>query len=287
MTPAKISPTQIAAAGLAGVLVLLVAVLVHLRRQVEEAEREAARLVADVAVEREKEAMLTRQSAEVELATGSRMDAVTRFVPAPVIQPMPRRFAENREWARAYYRPFLRVQFARLYAEAGLPPDQIAQLEEMLLPLGESNGMMYLLGCYSEDPTQNSLLRHAPGAGLIAEVAELFGSEAGARFEAALQTHEVYAAVDDLAVKLMYAGAPLDSASRRNLAALLLDAGSHIRQHRRLRLPELDWDLVQQRAPGLFSGAQLRMVESLRAKALFDREYERVSGWVPLAEMTP
>ncbi|HEY1109625.1 MAG TPA: hypothetical protein VGE76_13350 [Opitutaceae bacterium] len=279
MTPAKISPTQIAAAGLAGVLVLLVAVLVHLRRQVEAAEREASMNAQSLVTEKSQvEAARQRLARFEKLAKQAEARQAQPPLARALVSLAPH-YRDNPELTRTYFRPMIRRHFAALFVPGVLSRQQQEELETLLLRLGPTLDMMGQNGLGWDEPGQNALMTRALGAELEPEVRATLGDAIGDRFRETLRTRDVQLALDDLSMKLLHAGAPLDQATSAQLTALLLEAGKATPPEHRLRLQTLDWDLVMQRAPSVLSATQLRALAALKARALFDQEYERASGY--------
>lgn len=279
MTSAKISPTQIAAAGLAGVLVLLVAVLVHLRRQVEASEREARVNEQSLVTEKAQTEAVHRRLARFEKLAKQAEARKAQPPLARALVSMPAHYRDNPELTRTYFRPMIRRHFAALFAPGVLTGAQQEELETLLLRLGPTLDMMGQIGLGWDEPGQSALMTSALGAELEPEVRATLGDAIGDRFRETLRTRDVQLAMDDLAMKLLHVGAPLDQRASAQLTALLLEAGGAVVPEHQMRLKALDWDLVMRRAPTMLSATQLRGLQSIRARALFDQEYERVSGY--------
>lgn len=276
---AKINLSRVAAIGLASLLVLLVGGLLYVRHLVGIAEREAAasqqQLVAEQA---------TTDAARKRLA---RFEKLAEQAKARKAQPpgaralvsMAAHYRENPAVTRTYFRPMIRRHFAELFAPGVLTGAQQEEFEEMLLRLGPRLDMMGQIGLGWDEPGQDALVKNALGAEVIVDVYDKFGAEVATRYIETIRTRDVHLAVDNLAVKLLQAGEPLDRTASAQLTSLLLEAGSAVAPEHRLKLAALDWDLVMQRAPAVLSATQLRALQAIKARALFDGEYERVSGY--------
>lgn len=278
MSAAKINLSRIAATGLAGLLVLLVAVLLYVRRLADEVEREVAANQQQLATEQVTTEAARKRLARLEKLEEKAKERKAQPAGARALVSMAAHYRENPAITRTYFRPMIRRHFAELFAPGVLTGVQQERLEEMLVRLGPTLDMMGQVGLGWDEPGQNALVRNALGAELETEIRETFGDAVGDRYRETLRTRDVHLAMDDLAVKLLHAGAPLDQAASTQLTALLLEAGKGTAPEQRLRLPALDWELVMQRAPAVLSAEQLRALAALKARALFDQEYERVSG---------
>lgn len=279
MSAAKINPSRVPAIGLASVLVVLFGVLLYVRYLVGIAEREAAarkqHLVAEQATTEAARKRLARFETLAEQANARK----TQPPGARALVSMAAHYRENPALTRAYFRPMIRRHFADLFAPGVLTAEQQEMLEDMLLGLGPTLDMMGQIAFGWDEPGQNALVTKALGAELEPGVRAAFGDAIGDRYRETLRMRDVQLAVDTLAMKLLHAGAPLDQHASVQLTALLLEAGKTKAPEHQLRLQALDWDLVMQRAPAMLSATQLRGLQSIRARALFDQEYERVSGY--------
>ncbi|MES2693232.1 MAG: hypothetical protein V4773_07140 [Verrucomicrobiota bacterium] len=261
-------------------LTSLVVLLVYQRRQVDATEVEVAEVERRINETRAQAGDAARRVRDTrQSAKSSRVEVVpvdTRRIAGTLTQI----HTENPEMARIYFRPVVRKSFASLFVQGGLTPAQEMELEEILMRQGPGLERVPEGGTELDDPEQDVLLANARGMEVLAEVTQKFGAEFGTRFAEAVRTRDVHFAVDKLAVDLMNVGAPLSPAVSQSLTTLLLEAQVEVAPELRLRLVDLDWERVVQRAPTILSGTHLRAVEALRARALFDREYERVSGYV-------
>ncbi len=279
VSAAKSKPTRAAAIGLASLLILLLAVLVERRHEAEAAERQLAEDRQSLAPEQQRAGEAQARLARFE-ALEKRARERRELTPgARAMASLPAHYRDNPELTRTYFRPMIRRHFAELFEPGLLTGAEQEQMEAMLLRLGPTLDMMGQIALGWDEPGQEALLTKALGAELIPEVTATFGEAIGERFRQTLRTRDVHLAMDNLAVKLLHAGAPLDQQASAQLTALLVEAGNAAPHEQRMRLQALDWDLVMQRAPALLSATQLRALQAIKARARFDQEYERVSGY--------
>lgn len=275
--------TTFAWAALMGALVVL---LVHYRRAAGADEKEVASIVNSLA-ERRRAAVAQRQRLAVAERLAERHAAIAQAAKQRKRSAMPSIYTENMALTKAAYLPLVRKFFSAAYARSGLTAERIAELEELLLQLGPELEIVLAIGTFHDDPEQDARMEGVAGYALLAEVREKFGEQAGDAVELAIRARDVHRAVDDLAVRQALTGAPLDTRASEWVTALLIEAGDAAGRERKVRLQTLDWDLVMRRAPEVLTPAQMRGVAALRTRALFDREYERVTHYVAEKALPP
>lgn len=263
-------------------LLLIVVLALQERRRADALEAAVASAEATLAgLQREKQ-MLEHGIADAENAAEERekLAAVRRPTRHPPIT-LGSQYLQSPDVTRAAFRPIVRKYFAKFYADAGLSPQQIERFEAAEVQIGPALEMFLMAASSGQENREAQARTEMQMVEFVSEQArEIFGDEVAEQFAAAVRARDIRRAVDDLAVRTHHTEAPLTAPQSQHVEALLLEAGAAAAAAGdRLTLASLDWDLVMRRAATLLAPGQLRALEALRAKAMFDREYERITGF--------
>ena len=198
---------------------------------------------------------------------------------------LPPEYRDHPALVKAAYLPLVRKYLAGFYREAGLSAAETAACDEIVTAAGMGLEMgLFPRPNVTGDFPAEMVARLADE--LQAQVSERLGPAIGEKFAEALRTREVRGVADQLAVQMFYTEAPLSGTQSAQLRQVLLAAAPGAASGgEQLLLETLDWDRVLIQAPAFLAAPQLSALEALRAKALFDREYRRLTGYPPTAKL--
>lgn len=283
----KLSPkTSLWVAGGLLLVLTLVKVGLHYFRQANAREAELAAANHTLGSLRAELAALEQKAGATEKAAVDRRREQARAVerqrsPRPPKMSFATRALQNPALAKPGYLPLIRKYFGSFHGAAGLTPAQVEQLEAWP-ELGAALELFLLAMPTGELPDPATAVQIEAGTVdyLVDEARAKFDEAVAAKFAEVLRTRDLRRAVDAFAVRTHAIEAPVTAAQSQQLFELLGEAGAApLGAGLPVTLHALDWDKVMQRAPSVLSAAQLRALEAMRARALFDREYERITGF--------
>ena len=174
-------------------------------------------------------------------------------------------YLDNPALTKAAFLPLIRKNFGSFYREANLSAAQIEQVESMLVDAGLELEMGFLTGESADE--------------LAARTTELLGPAAGEKFADTLRTRHLRNLATKLVAESFYTDAPFTAAQSGALVQLFRENAAGQSQDEQLAIETLDWTTVIERARSFLVPSQLRALEALQAKAVFDREYRRLTGY--------
>ena len=174
-------------------------------------------------------------------------------------------YLDNPALTKAAFLPVIRKNFSGFYRDAALSLAQIDQVESMLADAG----LALDAGLLTEESADE----------IVAQMTELLGPAVGERFADAMRTRHLRNLATKLVAESFYTEAPFTAAQSGALVQLFRENAAGQPRDEQLAVETLGWTTVIERARSFLSPSQLRALEAIQAKAVFDREYRRLTGY--------